>query len=273
MSRVPTNGFSNGFGSGFGGSLNVATVAIKVGPGAGYEDGDLLCCWNRRHIRCVHAQHICHVKTAARNGDGLIPLTHHSRDWFEHTHLYRFERVSANEIRRTNLATLVEDVLSATPNAAGEQIDVPLFLSRRKQRAENYLFGTDGSEVWYGGQKDFSHAKLDLVWNAIETKTANREVDFPDFPAGTQDLKSHLLLRINDMDDAAALELTADEWDRTDQQNPVMIRKRKRMIPWRDHRELTAHIANIDNRDVSVDLRPTVGKLVRTVHDVLKGGG
>lgn len=139
---MPAKGFSTGFSAGFGGSLNVATIALKVGSGSGYEDGDILCCWNRRHIRCVHAQHICHVRTAARNGDGLIPLTHHARDWFEHTHEYRFERVSATEVRRTNLATLAEDVFSETPNEDGQAIDVPLFIARRKLKPLHYLFGT-----------------------------------------------------------------------------------------------------------------------------------
>lgn len=270
---MPSKAFSPAFGPAFGGSLNVATIALKVGAGSGYEDGDILCCWNRRHIRCVHAQHICHFKAAARNGDGLIQSTHHARDFFEHTHLYRFDRVSASEVKRTNLVTLTEDILSTTPNTKGEHIDVSLFIARRKARANHYLFGAPGAEFWYGGKKDFSHAKLDLVWNAIETKTPNREVDFPDWPAGVDDLKSHLLLRMNDMDDAAAEELIASEIDRTDPQNPVTIHRRKRNIAWRDHRDLQAHIANIDNPAVSVDLRPTVGQFVRGVHDVAKGGG
>jgi hypothetical protein len=265
---VPARAFSPAFGPAFGGSLNVATIALKVGPGAGYEDGDILCAFNRRAIRCVHAQHICHVKAAARNGDGLLLLTHHARDWFEHTHQYRFERISATEIRRTDLTTLAEDVLSGTPNEAGEHIDVPLFIERRKQQAGHYLFGTDGAEVWYGGSKDFSHAKLDLVWIAIETKTPQREADFPDWPAGIQDLKSHLFLRMNDMDDDAAQTLVAPAMD-----GPTVVSKRARKVSWRDHRELTAHIANIDDPTVSVDLRPSVGRLARTIHDVLKGDG
>lgn len=271
---MPTKGFTNGFAGSFGGSLNVATIALKVGDRsadpADYKDGDILAVWPRRFIRCVHAQHICHPRIAARNGGGLIPLTEVARDWYERTHQYRFERVSATEVRRTDLDTLEEDVLSGTQNADGEAMDVALFIQRRKQRLDNYLFGTPGAEVWYGGRQEHSHAKLDQVWNAIETKTAHREQNFSDWPAGVQDVKSHLLLRMNDMLDAEAETLVAPELDLTDPNNPVTIRKRARKVDWRALRELSPHVADIDNPSVSVDLRPQVGRLVRTVHDVSK---
>lgn len=268
---MPKKGFSNGFGPGFGASLNVATVALKVGVGAGYEDGDILGVFNRRQIRRVWAQHICSVRSVQRNANGLIPSAHHSRDWYEATHQYRFERVSSNEVLRTVIATATADLLSNTANAAGEQIDVAEFIRRRKKSVGFGLFGSVGSEVWYGGQTDTADDKLDAVWTAIETKTAYREVDFPDWPAGVQELKSHLFLQMNDMTDAEADELTASEIDNSDPDNPITIRKRRQKIDWRSHRELLPHITNIDDRNVSVDLRNSVGRLVRGFHNQLKG--
>lgn len=335
---MPTKGFSSGFAAGFGGSLNVATVALKVGSVSAdplhYQDGDILGVFNRRQIRRRHAEHICHRKLAAKGPGGLISASSHCRDMYDATHQYRLGRVSEFRMVRTDLNTLetvevkgpefnvqvqghpqvlvtfeeiaadpdfgdlpnsrVALLVEAEKHGAGEVAkvngqwelridgaltpyiidvavptftDVPLFIERRLLHPRHRIFGTPAAEFWHGGRIDTSHAKLDIVWNAIETKTPHREIDFPDWPAGVQDLKSHLLLRMNDMADADAEAMIAPDLDLTDPDNPITVRKRARMIPWRSHRELVPHIANIDNPAVSVDLRPGVGRLVRTFHD------
>ena len=93
----------------------MAELAIKVGSGANYKDGDILCAFNSRRIRCTHAQHICHVKQAGGGIGGLRDNAHVARDWFEHTHQYRFERVSRTEIKRILLSDMSEVLINGGP--------------------------------------------------------------------------------------------------------------------------------------------------------------
>lgn len=251
--------FDAGFAPGFGAAWNFGTLILKVGttgPDPAYQDGDIICAFNRRRTRSTHAQVICSPRTAARNGHGLIDLSHHSRDWFEQTHQYRFTRVSAGEVLRTDLLTTQTTLLSATPNAAGEAIDVPLFIARRLQRPTVAMFGSTGAETWYGGDVDDSDAKLTAVWAAIESKTPLREADYADWPAGSEELKTMLCLRVNDFDDAEQEALAAPVMDLTNPENPVMVRRRTRMVNWRGLPDMTAQrIAQIEDRGVSVDIR------------------
>lgn len=293
----------------------MAEILIKAGDQTGdaskaYRDGDVICAFNARHIRCVHAQHICHVHAAARNGDGLILPTEVVRDWFEATHGFRFDRVTRTRVRRTNLVTLETEDFNATPNADGKAMDVPLFIARRKKKADHYLFGTDGAETWYGGRKDFSNAKMDIVWNAIETKTPKREVDHTQWPfseelapqqiqlsvpeefrkrlisqgqsppfdvryfggdreyhtapegttvtaiVGGEEMREHLVVPVDDFDDAEAENLAASEVDETDPENPATLKRRTHDVNWR---ALFArggfNEADVTNRTKRVDVR------------------
>ncbi len=152
----------------------MAELALKIAPGANYADGDILCAFNSRAIRCVHAQHICHVKQAGGGIGGLRDNAHVARDWFEHTHQYCFERVSRTEIRRILLSDTSEVLIDGTPKLIDgrmQHIDVERYVNRRMLHNGHKMFGTPGREVWYGGRKDVSDANLNLVWDAIETKT------------------------------------------------------------------------------------------------------
>lgn len=251
--------FDPGFSPGFGHPNALGTLFLKIGttaPDPAYQDGDIVTAVNRRRCREVHAQHICHPRAAARNSDGLIPLTHLSQDWFEATHQYRFERVSATQILQTNLLTTDATLIGPTPNAEGQYIDVRMYLARRKQIPENVLFGTSGAEVWYGGRKNTSHAVLDTVWNAIETKTAFREINHMLWPAGTEELKHFLLIHVDDFDEATSTSLTESEIDETDPDNIIVVRKRRRRIPWQSLPGMSAaRMAQVQDQTVPVDIR------------------
>ncbi len=241
----------------------MAELAIKVGAVSAdlthYQDGDILCAFNARFIRCVHAQHICHVKNAG-GGIGVHRMDAHvARDWFENTHQYRFERISRTEIRRVTLVTLEEIVIDDTPkhiDGKRQHMDVELYIQRRLVHERHRIFGSSGAEVWYGGRIDVSDTNLTLVWNAIETKTAFREVDFPLWPAGGKDLISHLFVTVDDFDEREASSLVAPELDETDPDNPIILRKRERHIDWRDKIPAREH-ADIEDKTVSMDLRET----------------
>ncbi len=243
----------------------MAELAIKVGTVGHFVDGDILCAFNSRRIRCTHAQHVCHVKNAGGGRGVLRDNIHVARDFFEHTHKYRFERVSRTEINRTTLSTLDEVTLSDRPKLVDgkmQHMDVPLFIARCLEHERHRMFGAPGAEVWYGGTKDFSDAAMTLVWNAIETKTPLREVNFQRWPAGTQDLISHLFITADDFDEAEADDLVSSEIDETDPDDPILIKKRRRHIDWRDVVDLGDQ-ANVEDKTVSVDLRETMTPIVR----------
>ena len=243
----------------------MAELALKIGAGANYQDGDILAAFNSRRIRSVHAQHICHVKNAGGGRGVLRDNAHVARDWFEHTHQYRFERVSRTEIKRIVLADLSEVVISGTPILIDDRMqhmDVPLYIAKRLAYERHKMFGSPGTEVWYGGRKDMSSPKLTLVWNAIETKTAFREVNFLLWPAGRLDFKSHLFVTVDDFDETVATDLVSAKLDLTDPDNPIVVKKRRRHIDWKTAIDLKEHTA-IEDKTVSVDLRDTMTPLVR----------
>lgn len=217
----------------------MAELLLKTDAGSGYEPGDILCAFNARRIRCCHAENICHFRKANRNASGLIVASEVARDWYEATHEFRFERVSATEIERVTIATGARERLSDKPNAKGEAIDVRLFIARRKQNPLCPLFGEDGAEFWYGGRIDTSNAKLTTVWNAIQTKTPHRETSFQRWPMGTQELRSHLAIRVNEFDDVEAETLVAAEVDDTKPDLPV-VQKRRNRVDWETRLSLTA---------------------------------
>ena len=246
----------------------MAELALKVGSVSAnpkhYQDGDILCAFNSRYIRCVHAQHICHVKSAGGGRGVHRNDAHIARDWFEHTHQYRFERVSRTEIRRITLADLSEELINNIPRLIDgkmQYMHVEQYLARSFAHEGHKIFGSAGAEIWLGGRRDKSDAAMDLAWNALETKTDFREVVFTRWPAGTQDLKSHLMVLVDNFTDADAAILVAPEFDKTDPKKRA--RKRKRFVDWRDELPVQDH-SNIDDRDTTVDLRDTMTPLVKT---------
>lgn len=265
--------FGERFGPGFGGPINVGTLVLKVstvGPDPAYQDGDILCAFNRRRTRHVHAEGICHPRRAQRRSDGRIALDHVSRAWFEATHQYRFTRLSLTAVLRENLWMPSEvEVFGQTPNERGERIDVDAYVRRRAQAQGFGLFGSDGAEIWYGGSTRADTPTLDTVWGAIEQHTPHREVDYPDWPIGAQELRSHLVIRVDDFDDEEAEALTAPVHD-TSGEEPVLVRKRARRLPWRDlHGMSAARIAQVEDRLTAVDIRAE-RKHVRAVSVRLK---
>ena len=68
----------------------------------------------------MHSQGIC-----CRGVGGHVGDTQPLREiWLSKTSQYKFERISTHELRRTNLLTLDEEVISATPNVKGEYCHV-----------------------------------------------------------------------------------------------------------------------------------------------------
>lgn len=222
----------------------MAEIVNKIRNGAGYDDGDCLCAFNGRMISRAHAGMITAVRKAGYNSDGMRQLGTIFEDWYALTHQYKFTRVSGTTVERL-------DQIAATSQVFGlPDIDVELFLRRRAQHPEHRIFGTAGSEVWYGGLVDTSLSTLNRVWTVIETKTPLRQSDHTRWPAGRQDLRVHLFLPVADFDDATAQSLVAPLLD----ESGVLLKKRARFIDWRSL-SLGKSQGDILDRNVTVDVR------------------
>ena len=232
----------------------MAELYLKIGVGAKYEDGDILCAMNNRRIRCVHAQHIC--KPITFNSDGLREINSVSDYFMSKTHRYKFQRISSTEIKRIELATMQEETISNIPNAKGEYMAVALFVQRRIANPKHRVFGSTGAEYWYGGTIDYSDKNLTDIWNKIETDTPLRESNFTLWPAGDRDLKDHFGISVDNFTETEAEDFVSSEIDENDPENPILIKKRTRQIIWKDLPGLSAGTeSQIEDTDMKVDIR------------------
>ena len=250
--------FDSGFNLDFG-AKRKGFLQLVVGDATGdtnYKDGDIKSAVNWRHCRCGVAQGICFAKAvvagsrqvARLNSDGRYDDTDVAKDYMEATHQFRFERTGDLTGKIVRLSDL--DEITFNSNETFVQHDgkaVQLDLKRTVARIIETLvssggrgkplFGTPGLEVWYGGRKDESHAKLDVVWAAIEAKTAfveNDEVTGATFSS----YRKVLTISVDDFDDAESAVLTLPLMDYTDPENSVLVKKRKNWVQWRNLRDV-----------------------------------
>jgi hypothetical protein len=154
----------------------IVKVGSPDGPQTSYKDGDIVQTFSTNRTLLSNAEGICNVNnfplnevTGLRENDSLL------MKFLELRNTYKFERVSSNDIRRTNMITEEEDILNTTPNDKGEYLHVYQFISRRLKSARHKIFGSSGSEIWYG--KIRSSTDLDALWNDIETHTSHLKQD------------------------------------------------------------------------------------------------
>lgn len=226
-------------------------VLIKIGAGASYEDGDILCAFNRRRTRQCHMECVCHPWKESVTRDGLRP-SDGLAEWMHKTcYQYRFERVNRHEVLRTDLITGETMLLGPKPNEDKQHIFVEEYLARRKRAAaptggpKKAIFGEEGHEIWYGGQIDCSDSKLDIVWAKIAEKTGRleSEEEFQLWPMGRLDIRHHLAVRTVDFSDeeASLMVRPAIEWEdwgrgipRLDEnEQQIIVAKRALNIDWR----------------------------------------
>ena len=150
----------------------IVKIGNPDGPQTSYRDGDVIQTFSTNGILLSNAENICNVNnfplnpvTGLRDNDSLL------MKFLELRNTYKFERVNSNDIRRTNMITEEEDILNTTPNDKGEYLHAYQFISRRLKSARHKIFGSSGSEIWYG--KTRSSTDLDALWNDIETHTDN----------------------------------------------------------------------------------------------------
>lgn len=169
-------------------------VKINDAPsGDSYKDGDIVQAFTLDEIYYHHAQNKCNVKNFGLTTDGTRSPDSLLIKFLEKTKTYRFERLNSNEVRRTNLLTNEQDILSTTPNADGEKIDVYQYVTRRLKNKHHLMFRNNGLEYWY--TKERNNIDINAVWNDIETHTDFLQSDHTRFPFS--DVEKRAFLAIN----------------------------------------------------------------------------
>ncbi len=258
MMTRPTS-TNTGFDSSQFGYGSQAQLFLMTGSNPVYEDGDILSVFNRRCIRGMWADNICQPRNFGFNSDGLRNPGTLPEKYQENAYQFRFERISATEVRRTDLKTLDQVVLGPTPtliDGTQQYIFVDEFIARRKSNSRHKIFGSDGAEIWYGGKLDVSWTKLDTIWEEIESRSLaelgeqKNEVDHRDWPATARELSRFLIVSVNDFDDATAATLIEPLFD---VDGETILKKRKNFIQWRQLRDTVE--GDVLDPAIPVDIR------------------
>lgn len=191
----------------------MADLVIKVGtvaPDPAYQDGDILCAFSDRRIAQCHIEHICHPwKPQNRLNNSLCQF------WLESVSQFRFDRVSLREVRRTRLADGSSDLLSDTPNASGEALDVSDFVNRRRREfapdggTRLPIFGSTDREVWYGGSINTSVSVLEKVWAEIASRTVLTRTNYTKWPLSPIERRHFFAVSTADFTDMLAADFVS----------------------------------------------------------------
>ena len=219
------------------------------------QDGDIVCAFNDKRIKYTHAQVICRGRTIPFNTDGLRVPDSLADKLFEKTSQYKFERINATTIRKILLSdTSITEDISDTPNRNGERINVARFIRDATLGNRHWIFGTTGSEYWYGGKTTVLDANLNDVWTEIEKSTSFREVDHREWPLTSREKKVFFAIKTDDFDDATANLYTTPQLD--DQGN--VVKKRTRKVDYPNITGIDAtKLAEIRNKNLEIDERKT----------------
>lgn len=229
-------------------------------PHASYEDGDVLCAINHHYRRRVAAERICWPLRSGRRVGGRLGNTEPLLEtWFQQTQQYRWDVVSRTEVRRTNQWTLGEIVYGSTPvedpDRPGRMIHchVQEFIQRRVAAGKVPFFGSPGRERFYtgDGRSDYSSARLDTVWTAIETQTPERETNYEQWPWSRAEKARQLVVQVDDFDEATRADLVAPLLD----VDETVLKQRKSRVDWRSLSGVVE--ADVLDPTQEVDLRGT----------------
>ena len=235
-----------------------ARIIVRPGAVDRPQENDVLYVANRREIRRRHtwmAVKPKHSSGVFRPADGLLAR------YCETILELKFERIAPFMQRITNLWT----------NDVREERDqgLPAYLSTKLAHENHMLFGSRGSEVWYGGRRDWSGDTLLAVSAMLEANSDWRDADHADYPFGTQDKKSFLCVRLDsdlsevDVDDINTPDREEGWIDRHGVSHDVEYRRCRCSVP--DWRAIAGRrVADVLNRDVEVDMRdsPIIAGLV-----------
>lgn len=225
----------------------MAEIAIVVTneqrPDDRYQDGDILNAITDEVVAMTRLENmICHPREMGFTQYGTRPDGCLLELYLARICPFKFERVSATEVLRTNLDTLEPDLLGPTPNEAGERINVQEFLRRRLQHRSHSIFGAPGAERWYSGSKRrYTSATLDLAWADVEQHSNHRKADNLWFPWTETARRKYLILPTLPMRAEVASRAEGSEFHSMDGQpdydpaiGPQLNWKRRVKMNWRE---------------------------------------
>ncbi len=215
-------------------------LLIKVGDTGVYSDKDVVCAMTTQRINLAKIQSLTNVRNATVNSDGLREPGSLLDICLQNISKYKFERISEGSVRRTNLDTLKADTITDKANAQGEYMDVPLYIKRRLEFDKHKIFGSVGSEYWYGG-RSVTDAKIDIVWTAIEAQTSERKADNQEWGFSDKEKKRFLVLTVDPITEEEAEEYVISEFDTKGN----MTKKRKYQVDY--EKDLSLSQGEIDD--------------------------
>lgn len=244
---MPVRSFSSGFSRGFGSQLSYGTLCIATKDSNDLEDGDIVHAFNRRDLRQHYAGKICSVKRTPQRAGQLRDSNSLAFKWIEKHSEYKFERLTADTVKRTNLVTLQESVFGPIPNEHGEHINVQKFIAARLLKGLHTIFGEAGSEIWFGGSRELLDSDFDEIWSQIEFETPYRETERLDWPATPAELKMFLWIRTNDFSNT----------NKDDFLSPMSEadNRKKNTINWRGLYGMSGRISDILDVKKPIDVR------------------
>ena len=249
-------------------------VKIKSnGSNPRYQDGDVVEAMSLDQIYMAHAEMICNVSNFGFNTQGLRDIGTLLEKFEQSTKTYKFERLNSNDVKRTNLDTLEESVISTTPNTDGEAINVYQYLSRRLKSNRHKIFGSQGSEIWYGKSKTYDSSIITSVWNDIETDTANLQVNNRNWPFTPREKTGFVCINTSGRDytgesftrvelsgetvaSRAASVIEDPPEEIPEEYDPVILAKRQWFVPYWDlSSELGHSVDDLRNSSIECDCR------------------
>ena len=242
----------------------MAELIVRVENGGAFEDGDVVLAPNDRATLACHASRISNVRATGFNSDGLRPdsLPRRAMDLL---YRYRFDRISETEVRRTDRFHDTYEVLSGTPNGHGEYIDVVSFLRNRRRSNRHTIFGSEGSEFWFGGKVKGDAASVSLWWDLIEGETPHRRADHKKWPLSQVEESHFCALSVADFSEGSrkVFEAPGQEIGAGDPDFPAahgeakaLVLARLCRVNYMDLPDLAGAIKNkMSNREQSIDVR------------------
>ena len=245
----------------------------SVGSNPSYQDGDVVQAMSLDQIYMAHAEMICDVSNFGFNIQGFRDTGTLLEKFEQSTKTYKFERLNSNDVKRTNLITLEESIINTTPNTEGESINVYKYISRRLKNNRHKIFGSQGSEIWYGKSKTHDSSIITSVWNDIETETTNLQVNNSNWPFTPREKRGFVCINTSGRDytgeSFTRVELSGDTvHERADaaledppaeipeDYDPVILAKRKWFVPYWDlSTELGNSVDDIRNNSIECDCR------------------
>ena len=221
-----------------------------------YKDGDIVQAFSYDRIHLANAQVICNVNnsplddvTGLRTNDSLL------MKYLERASLYRFERTGTGTAKKINLLTLEEETLGS------ESIDVSEFLKNRLKSPRHKVFGSSGSEIWYGDSRELD---INAMWDDIEAHSDNLKSENSSWPFTETEKRRLLILNSSGFTNNIVTELS--NGTASTRQLPVVIEeeliaKRQWQVPYWDLvQDLGINIDDVRNKDITLDVRKPVSE-------------